>query len=256
MTTELPMDILEKDSEEIKSILTERDSSDFMWGLTNLFTNLMKSLGFVPPEYQAATDIVNYIKENFGSTVAQRRQLEFLTLLFKRLKELEQKIDKDFIKKEEFEIYIQRFLDEIKHQQYKEKLLAFRNALVNIATNSVSNNFEIEYFINSLISFSDLHFALLSYFNLPEEKLKEKGIDVNGLKSQSGGEEEILKSLFDNIDFELAKIASKELKDKGYATTQLPFGGGLTTYSTYQRLTNDYLTPLGKKFISFCLDNN
>lgn len=251
---ELPENIMEYNIKEIKSILVKKDTSDFLWGLSGLFTKMMKSLSFIPPEYQAGTDIIDYLKENFGSTAAQRRQLEFLMRLFKRLQELENSLDSEFIKKDEFEIYIQRFLDNIKYEQYKEKILAFQNAMVNIATKKFSNNLEIEYFINNLLNFSDLHFKILVFFYNPLNYFKEKGINIEEYRNQTGGENRVIEQVFEDINSQLLELASKELHDKGFTTMKFPFSGGLSTQSAYDRLTQDYLTPLGRRFISFVKD--
>ncbi len=253
---DLPDDILEKDGKEVRDLIERREASDVLNGLTTLATNILSSLGILSPQAQATGDVISFLKENFVTSASQRKQLDFLMLLFERLKQLESKIDAEYLKKEEFEAYIQRFLDPIKHEQYEPKVEAFRSALVNIAVGKKPTNFEVEYFINSLISFSDLHFAIFSYFNSPKEILTEKGIDVNGLRAQSGGEGEVFKKVFDGVDIELVRLASKELKDKGFTSTEIPFPGMLTTQTAYDKMTKDYLTPLGKRFISFFIDDN
>ena len=240
--------------EEVKKMLTKKSPSDFAWALSNLFSNIIKSFGVIPAEYQTGGEVLNFIKEQFGSTTAQRRQLEFLIDLLRRLDELEEKIKSDYIKPDEFETYVLKCFDSIKYEQFEAKRLAFKNALINIATGKIKNNFEKEYFMNSLISFTDLHFALLSFFNSPEEHLKNAGMNLNSLKAQSGGEERDFQRVFQDVDFELLKLALSELKQKGFITLDLSMWRSASTRTVYESLTTNYLTKLGKNFIEFCLD--
>ena len=126
--------------------------------------------------------------------------------------------------------------------------------MVNIATGKVRNNFEIEYFIKHLINFSDLHFALLLYYNNPVESLKVAGINPEELKRQQGGEERIFQQVFKDVNFELIKIAGKELNEVGFTSKDLPVSRATTSMSAYDHLTNNYLTSLGRGFVNFCLD--
>jgi len=240
--------------EKVKNMLTKKSLSDFGWALSNLFFNIVKTFGFIPPEYLSSGEILNFIKGEFGLTQTQRKQLEFLVGLLKRLDELEEEISTNYVKTNEFETYVLKCFDSIKYEQYEAKILALKNALINIVTGKISNNFEKEYFMNNLISFTDLHFALLSYFNNPEEHIKKAGIDLNTLKSQKGGEEREFQKVFQNVDFDLLKISLNELKQKGFISLDLSMWRTLSTRTVYDSLTTKYLTKLGKSFIDFCLD--
>ncbi|MBU0459602.1 MAG: hypothetical protein KJ771_02230 [Nanoarchaeota archaeon] len=245
---------IQQEKDKIKKWLTKKDTSDVIFSLSKLFVNITKSIGILPKEYQVGSDVLGFIEENFFTTASQRRQIDFLLILFERLNNLEEIVQKEIIDKEEFEIYLQRITDNIKHESYKDKILAFRNALVNIATGNIQNDFEIEYFIKYLINFSDLHFALLLYYHKPEEALIKAGIDIQALKRQSGGSERIIQDVFKNVNFELIKVAGKELMDVGFTIKDLPVMRAMGTGSTYEILTQNYLTELGAGFINFCLD--
>ena len=245
---------IQLEKEQIKKWLTKRDASDVIYSLSKLFTNIFKSIGILPPGYQVGSDVFGFVEENFFTTASQRRQIDFLLILFERLSKLEDKVQQQIIDKEEFEIYLQRITDNIKHESYKEKIIAFRNALVNIATGRVKSDFEAEYFIKYLINFSDLHFALLLYYHKPIESLIVAGINPEELKRQSGGEVEVLKKVFGYVSYDLLFIIGKELKEVGFTTTELPISRALTSMTALQVLTNNSLTDLGKKFVNFCLD--
>lgn len=253
MDDNLPNDILNRDIEEVKSILTKKEKSDTIWAISNLFLKIVGNFAVISPELKSAADILNFIRDKYGTTASQKRQFDFLMMLFSKLIELEKKIKLEYVRKEEFELYVEKFYDSVKHEQYKDKIIAFRNASVNIATQKFSNSFEIEYFINSLIGFSDLHFAILLYFWNPTEVFKQKGIPIDDYRSQSGGDTPVLEKVFNQTHLQLVEIASKELMDKGFTETKIPFKQSLSTRSTYEKLTANYLTPLGKRFVSFCM---
>ena len=258
MSNELPKDIMDLDENQIKKELTKIDLVDSMFGLFSSGVNVLRNFLPIPPECLTIQSVIDFIRNNYSTyTIAQKRQLDFIIGLFKKLKELEDRIDKEFVKSEQFELHINRVLDQIKHEQYNDKLLGFRNALVNLAVKNVTNDFEAEYFMSSLISFTDLHFFILSYFNNPEESLKQLNISVEHLKAHSAGyaDEVFSKEIF-KVDREILRIASQELKSKGFTEHVIPFGGALSTENAYQRLTRVFLTDFGRRFVSFCLEEN
>src|SRR3989338_2473132 len=145
MAKMLPVDILNKDVDEVKAIVMKTEKSDFLRAVANLVLSVFQNLGWIDPTASVSATAFKTILDTFGKTATQRKQLEFVFIIFSRLKELEDRLDKDYMTKAEFEVYVKRIVDQVRHEQYEPKIIGYRNAIINLATRKIDGDFEAEY---------------------------------------------------------------------------------------------------------------
>lgn len=101
---------IQQEKDKIKKWLTKKDTSDVIFSLSKLFVNITKSIGILPKEYQVGSDVLGFIEENFFTTASQRRQIDFLLILFERLNNLEEIVQKEIITKKNLRFIFKELL--------------------------------------------------------------------------------------------------------------------------------------------------
>lgn len=179
----------------------------------------------------------------------QENQEQFIKQLAIDLYNLKDKINEDFLKKDEF-VYL---LNKCLRLALEELDIAKRRAYINILTNTCVNpeNFkQIDFYLSLLISLSSLEVHTLAFFNNPRGYLEMREIDE---KSVTGDMNSVLKMSFPELTKDEFRIVLKMLFNSGLTNTNDAIVGSLTA-TTGLRIAEGRLTESGKKLISYASD--
>lgn len=190
--------------------------------------------------------------EIFGLVVTQsldKRRAEWMNEVAERLKELE---DKKIIDLEELganeqfiDIVLQATTYALKTSD-KEKIKAFRNAILNTATGDSPDITVSQIFLNQLDRFTVWHIKILKFIDSPSEWFKKaEKVPPNYM---SGSISFILEDAYPELknQDELVDIIWNDLLIAGFHKTS-----GIKSMMSGNGILSDRTTILGKEFIAF-----
>lgn len=179
----------------------------------------------------------------------EQRTVDFMTKVSEKLEQLQDKVDQDYIKSQEFEYLFQKaWRVAVEHYQ-SEKIAGFRAILLNSAIGKNATADDRDLFINILNGLTGYHFEMLKVFQNPIEWNASNGnrvrcasimISLNQILNQcfpGWGEERIVVILDDLYNKKLSSISSDRIKT-------MQSGGGI------EKL-NNALTAFGRRFIDY-----
>lgn len=178
-----------------------------------------------------------------------KNQEQFLEQLAIELYNLRDKIDTDFLKKDEF-VYL---LNKCLRLALEEIDDAKRRAYINILTHTCinPNQFrQIDFYLHIIQSLSSIEIHTLAFFSNPDGYLEIRGIDK---KSVTGGMTAVLKKNFPELTQDEFRVVLKMLFNKGLTNTDEGIIGAMTA-SSGLRLVEGRLTKSGNKLIKYASD--
>ncbi len=165
-----------------------------------------------------------------------KRELEkiksFISMLVLNLNNvLEEKIDKEYFKSEEFYILIKKVLNRIKYESREEKLMMFSSFLIKCAFKDVDLKINKEYLLDKLELVQLEHFKIMQYY-------LDKGYTRVGslgcIYDSRGGDLSQIAEHFDVYETDLVNFGFFQITQTG--------GGNKNRYM---------LIPLGIEFLKF-----
>ena len=177
-----------------------------------------------------------------------RRLEAFTKQIVDDLQKLQDSIEAKTIETNEFAFIFEQCFRGVAENYQKEKIEAFRGILINSAINNNLTNYEKEYFLNLVNTFSILHIRMLKFMARPIEYLNENKIPSEQIQ---GGFSNFFQIAIPGVDIELIKSAFGELYQYGFLNTNTGIFVTTTSNQGLQLLGNR-TTDLAKKFINFC----
>lgn len=177
-----------------------------------------------------------------------KRIEQFATQIANDLQSLENRVNEDMIKTDEFAFVFEQCFKGAAENYQKEKLNAFRGILINSAIGIDLSDYEKEYFLNLINNLSVLHIRILKFLAKPTEYLNENNISQNQIQ---GGFKSIFKTAMPDVDTKLVESAFGELHQYGFLNTRKDIFYTMTSGQGLH-LLGDRTTDLAKKFINFC----
>ncbi len=164
------------------------------------------------------------------------------------LKRLNDKIDSEYIMKDEFAYMFEQSFRGAAQNYQKEKIEAFRAILLNSAIRQDVIQEEKEFFLSLVNTLSVLHIRILKFLANPEGYIQEQGIEPSSIR---GGFTDIFKTLMPELNISIIESAFGDLFQLGLINTDKSVFQTMTSASGL-RLVGDRAGELGRIFIDFC----
>jgi len=224
----------------VKVIKEEIKSTSINEHILNIIT---AGLASVPIGAFFASLIKDYIPN------AKLRRIEdFAKCIAEDFKRLEDKLDKNYILKDEFAYMFEQAFRGVAQNYQKEKIESFRGILINSAINQDIRQEEKEFFLSLINRLSILHIRILKFLANPRDYIKEQEISPNSIQ---GGFTDIFRTLMPELDMSIIESSFNDLYQMGLINTDKSIFHTMTSASGL-RLVGDRVNNLGKKFIEFC----
>jgi len=202
-------------------------------------------LSSIPIIGAAASELFQFIV----TPPIEKRRNQWINEIGEKLKLLEEKHKIDFSdlsKNDVFiDVVIQTTQNAIKTSE-KEKLILYRNVLINTAIGEAPEQSEIHIFINLLADFTTWHIRILKFFDYPKDWFDKNKVQTP--KYQYASLSGILYSAFpelkDKEDF--CNLIWNDLYRVGFHRSG-SFNGMMTGSSLFNSIT----TAFGKRFLDF-----
>lgn len=190
--------------------------------------------------------------EIFGLVVTpplDKRRAEWMNEVTEKLKELENKKVIDFEELQSNEQFIDVVLQATSYAlktSEKEKIRAFRNAILNTATGDSPNKTVSQIFLNQLDRFTVWHIKILNFIDSPRQWFKR--FDKIPPNYMSGSISSVLEEAYPELKNQdaLVEIIWNDLLTAGFHKTS-----GLNSMMIGDGVLSDRTTDLGKEFIAF-----
>ncbi len=179
----------------------------------------------------------------------EKRTVDFIKKVAEDLESLKDRVNKDYVKSDEFQYLFQKAWRVAIEYYQEEKIEGFRAILINSAIGKEATGDDRDLFINILNDLTGYHFQMLKVFQNPVEwnakhdnrvRVASVIVSLNQILRQCfpDWDEEKIKIIIDDLYYKkLSSISSDRLK---VGQT----GGGI------EKL-NHALTPFGKRFIGY-----
>ena len=177
-----------------------------------------------------------------------KRINEFARQIAEDLRRLKDKIDNEYILKDDFAYLFEQAFRGVAQNYQKDKIEAFRGILINSAIRPDIKQEEKEFFLNLVDNLSVLHIRILKFLANPMSYIKEQGIDPNSIQ---GGFSDIFRKLMPELATPIIESAFGDLYQRGLIGTDKSIFHTMTSASGLH-LVGDRVNNLGKGFIEFC----
>jgi len=224
----------------VKGIKEELKSSSATEHIFRIITAVLAS---VPIGASFAALIKDYIPNS-----KLRRIEDFAKRIAEDLKRLEDKLDKNYILKDEVAYMFEQAFIGVAQNYQKEKIESFRGILLNSMIRQDIKQGEKEYFLNLVNRLSVLHIRILKFLANPKDYIQGQEINPNSIQ---GGFREIFRTLMPEIDMFVIESSFNDLYQMGFINTDKSIFHTITSSGGLQ-LVGDRVSDLGKKFIEFC----
>jgi len=178
----------------------------------------------------------------------QKRLEEFTERLATDLAGLQDRISEETILTDDFAFLFEQCFRGAAENYQAEKLDAFRGILVNAAIGSNLPSVEQEYFLGLVSTLSALHIRILSFMAAPRRYLDARDIAADRIQ---GGFSQFFPVAIPGVHIDAIKNAFGDLHQAGLINTDKSIFATMTS-SQGLSLLGDRVSPLGKRFISFC----
>lgn len=175
------------------------------------------------------------------------RLMEFTENIAKDLSELQDEINVNYLKSDEYAFIFEKCFKGAVENYQKEKIIAFRAVLVNSLIDFELTQTEKEYYLNLVDNLSLLHIQVLSFLAFPRKYLELNGMDESIV---SGGFSSFFPKVIPNANVEIIKLAFKDLNSYGFTNTDSGIFNTMTSSSGWN-LLGDRVSKNGRNFIKF-----
>jgi hypothetical protein len=208
--------------------------------ILNIFKAILSAAPFTGALASLITDYI--------PTQRQKRVEEFTTQLAQDLDRLKTTVNSEYVLSDDFAFLFEKSFRAVAENPQKEKLDAFRAILLNSVLAKTMPEEEKEYFLSLAMSLTTLHLRVLRFLATPEQYLQAVGI---GAQSVQGGFGTIFRTVFPNVQLDVAASAFGDLHQIGLINTDKGIFGTMTAGSGIP-LVKGRMTKLGESFITFC----
>jgi len=235
--------MMEEINEKNKLIREIKDEIQSVPPGEHIFNIFKATLALLPIGASIASLLTDYIPNSKFKRIS-----EFAKQIAEDLKRLNDKINKDYIIKDEFAYMFEQAFRGVAQNYQKDKIEAFRGILINSAIRQDVKQEEKEFFLNLADNLSVLHLRILKFLANPGDYIEEQEIDPNSIQ---GGFSDIFRKLMPVLATSIIESAFGDLYRQGLINTDTPIFHTMTAASGLH-LVGDRVKELGKKFIEFC----
>jgi len=180
-----------------------------------------------------------------------RRIDKFVRQVAEDLKRLSDRIDVDYITKDEFAYMFEQSFRGVAQNYQEEKIEAFRAILLNSAIRKDVIQDEKEFYLSLVNSLSVVHIRILKFLANPEAYISEQGINRDSIQ---GGFRDIFRTLMPELETMIVESAFGDLYQLGLIGTDKTIFRTTTSSSGLQLVGYGCrVQDLGKRFIGFCI---
>ena len=189
--------------------------------------------------------------------------------LIDKVKEIEDSLDEDYLKTEEFSYYFEISLKKAMEEFEEEKRRYLIGFLIGTMENTQTNNAEKDFYLNLIDKLTPLQLKIIRLLNNPEKYFEDNGLDITQIKKELSEPkcafgfsydsddslslyEKFIKHAFGDVNIEIVKISYEELFDLGLTTTKEEIFGNGTSLISGSATIKSRLNEIGNKFINFC----
>jgi len=172
----------------------------------------------------------------------------FAEELSDEFKEIEEKIDAEFITTDEFAYLFEQCFKAASENYQKEKISAFKAILINATIDKTIIPLEKEFFLNLTKQLTVLHIQILTFLKDPNAYIKNAGLSEDQIQ---GSYKHSLPKIFPNIDFDTIKIVMDDLNNYGLTNYKSRQSGGLGLKIGFQFIGDRGTTTFGDKYLRF-----
>jgi hypothetical protein len=209
----------------------------------HIFNIFKATLASLPIGASVASLLTDYIPNSKFKRIS-----EFAKQIAEDLKRLSEKVNKDYITKDEFAYMFEQSFRGVAQNYQREKIDALRGILLNSAIRQDVRQEEKEFFLSLVNNLSVLHIRILKFLANPRDYVQEQEIDPNSVQ---GGFRDIFRTLMPEIDTSIIESAFGDLFQLGLIGTNKTIFNTMTSASGLN-LVGDRAEALGRKFIEFC----
>lgn len=212
----------------------------------HVFNIFRAALASVPIGASFASLLKDYIPD------ARFKRIDgFARQVAEDLKRLSDKIDADYITKDEFAYMFEQSFRGVAQNYQEEKIDAFRAILLNSAIRKDVLQEEKEFFLSMVNNFSVVHIRILKFLAKPEVYISEQGIIRDSIQ---GGFRDIFRTLMPEVDAMIVESAFSDLFQLGLINTDKTIFHTMTSGSGLQLVGDGRrVHDLGRRFIEFCI---
>ncbi len=226
--------------QEVKEIIKSTPIGEHVF---NIFTAVLAS---VPIGASFTSLLKEYIPD------ARFKRIDrFARQVAEDLKRLSDKIDADYITKDEFAYMFEQSFRGVAQSYQEEKIEAFRAILLNSAIRKDVIQEEKEFFLSLVNNLSVVHIRILKFLANPEAYISEQGINRDSIR---GGFRDIFRTLMPELETMIVESAFGDLYQLGLIGTDKSIFHTIVSGSGLQLVGNGHrVKDLGRRFIEFCL---
>jgi hypothetical protein len=172
----------------------------------------------------------------------------FALELSNEFKQIEEKIDLDYITTDEFAFLFEQCFKAASENYQEEKISAFKAIIINSSTNKALIPEEKEFYLNLTKQLTVLHIQILIFLHDTHTYLNKLRISENQVQ---GGFNTFLPVIFPKVEFDTVRIVVDDLNNYGLTSLKSNQFGVMTVSSGLQLLGDKRTTSFGEKYIEF-----
>jgi len=220
---------------KIESIVRESDAAN---SILQIFKTGLSATKFGP--------FANLITEYIPNKRFLRLE-KFAEDLAGEIKKIEDNIDIDFIKTDEFAFIFEQCFKAASENYQKEKLDAFKAIVINSLTDYRLDNYEREFFLILTNSLTVLHIKILKFLCCPHEYLSENGISESLL---TGKFTDFAPAVFQGVMIQTIMMAFDDLYKYGLISSDYEHFDDKNTSDGFEKI-KDGITMYGAEYYGF-----
>lgn len=232
----------EKLRKEIVKALEKNTSKDY------IAIALKTSLSNVP----VVGGMLVELMDSFIPESKAKRLLEFVAQLRIDVDRIQNRINKEYVKTDEFAYLFEQTFRAVNENYQKEKIEAFRSILVNSLINTNVKSEEKELILNTVKNLTVRHIKLLKMFSNPEKYVQENRIQISNYSSAATIT--IFNEIFIGYDDAQIRLILNDLYNMGLTNLDTE---QLNTQLSYYGLdmVKNRLMPFGRSLVRFISSN-
>lgn len=121
---------------------------------------------------------LNSLMNDYLPNYKIKRIRKFIEELSEKFQKFESHLNEEYIKSEEFWYLFEEVMKKISYEYREEKLLAYKNFLLNSIIDTTIKGEKKEYFLSIIDKLSYYHLIILKIFYNPELIIQNKNIDI------------------------------------------------------------------------------
>jgi hypothetical protein len=206
--------------------------------------------------FRAAVDAIPIVGGSLSTLVDQmipdwklKRLLTFVAELALDIESLQDKLDKDYIKTEEFGYIFEQTFRAVLQEHQNEKLQALKNVLLNSMVRKDVNQEMKEYMLNTLRKLDSIHMRFIGLLDNPAAYYKTKALS-DGSPIPGGSMINEMRRCFPELNESVIRAVWNDLFTYGITNTDANSLGGMISTSGSKALESR-LSQFGRLLVDF-----